>query len=95
MNPFVTNNAICSIPIYQNVLNVVECKDVEKYVNTEISLTRKESSCPNTRFFDINSHRTRYKDNIENYLVQGQKVVNFEQTNETNFVKKFKYIKSF
>jgi len=47
------------------------------------------------RFSDTNSHRTGYKDNIENNLVQEQKVTNSEQSNEDNLVKKFEYIKSF
>jgi putative DNA primase/helicase len=38
---------------------------------------------------------TGYKDNIENHLVQEQKVVNSEQLNEANFVKKPEDIKSF
>ena len=47
------------------------------------------------RFSDISSHMTGYKDNIENDLVQEQKVTNFEQFNEENFIKKDEYIKSF
>ena len=47
------------------------------------------------RFSDINSHRTRYKDNIENHPVLDQKVVNSEQSNEDNILKKDKKLKSF
>ena len=88
VNPFVTNYNIFPTPIYQNISNVIECRNNEKYVNTEISLTGKDSSCPNIRFSDTNSHRTGYKDNIENDLVQEQKVTNSEQFNEENFIKK-------
>jgi putative DNA primase/helicase len=38
---------------------------------------------------------TRCEDNIENYLVQEQKVVNSEQSNEDNILKKYKDIKTF
>jgi putative DNA primase/helicase len=95
VNPFVTNYDSFSTPVYQNILNVIECRNDEMYVNTEISLTRKDSSCPNMRFFDTNSHLTGYKDNIENHPVQEQKVTNSDQFNEDNFIKKDGYIKSF
>ena len=50
----------------------------------------KNLSCPNIRFSDSNSHRTGCKDDMENYLVQEQKVINSEQSDEDNFVKKNK-----
>jgi hypothetical protein len=95
VNPFVTNYDSFSTPIYQDISNVMGCENGEKHVNTEISLTRKDSSCPNMRFLDSNSHLTGYKDNIESHPVQEQKVTNFEQFNEGNFIKKDEYIKSF
>jgi putative DNA primase/helicase len=95
VNPFVTNYDILPTSIYQDILNVIECKNDEMHVNSEISLTRKDSSCPNMRFFDTNSHWTRYKDNIESHPVQEQKVTNSDQFNEDNFIKKDEYIKSF
>jgi hypothetical protein len=64
--------------MYQNIHNVVECRNDEKYVNAEISLTERDLSCPNMRFSDTNSHRTGYNGNIENHLVQEQKVTNSE-----------------
>jgi site-specific DNA-cytosine methylase len=39
VNPFVTNNDSFSIPKYQDILSVIGCRDDEKCVNTEISLT--------------------------------------------------------
>jgi putative DNA primase/helicase len=47
------------------------------------------------RFSDSNSHRTGYKDNIENHPVQEQKVVIFEQSSEANCIKKFENMKAF
>jgi putative DNA primase/helicase len=47
------------------------------------------------RFSDINSHRTGYKDSIENHPVQEQKVVNSEQSNEDNCIKKCENIRAF
>ena len=95
VNPFVTNYDSFSIPIYQNISNVIGCGNGGKHVNSEISLTRKDLSCPNMRFFDTNSHLTGYTANIESHLVQEQKVTNSERFNEENFIKKDEYIKSF
>jgi putative DNA primase/helicase len=95
VNPFVTNSNSFLIHEYQNINNVIECRDDEKYVNAEISLTRKDLSCPDMRFSDISSHRTGCNDNLENHLVLDQKTINSEQSNEDNFVKKDEYIKSF
>jgi hypothetical protein len=47
------------------------------------------------RFSDIISHRTGYKDNIENDLVREQKAVNFDQPNEGNNTQKCEDIRSF
>jgi putative DNA primase/helicase len=64
-------------------------------VNIENSLTERDLSCPSIRFSVINSPINGYKDNIENDLVQEQKVVNSDQPNEYNITKKFKNIKAF
>jgi len=91
-NPFVTNYDSFSTPIHQDISNVIGCGNDEMDANTEISLTRKNSSCPDMCFFDTNSHWTGYKDNIGNDLVQEQKVTNSEQLDEDNFINKNKYL---
>ena len=88
-------NHIFSIPKYQDISSVIVCRTADKCVNIENSLTERELFCPNMRFSDTNSHRTGYKDNIENYLVQEQKVVNPEKSNEGNDVKKCENLKVF
>jgi putative DNA primase/helicase len=95
VNPYVTNSDSFPIDMYKDSLNVKECSNNEKCINAEISLTRKDSSCPNMRFSDINSHRTGWKDNIENHPVQEQKVINSEQSNEDNILKKYNNIRAF
>lgn len=46
VNPFVTNYDILSTLIYKYILNVMEYGNSKKRVNTEISLTRRDLSCP-------------------------------------------------
>ena len=46
VNPFVTNNDSFSIHEYQDILNVIECRTATKCINTEISLTERDLSCP-------------------------------------------------
>jgi hypothetical protein len=57
--------------------------------------TRKDQACPEMRFLDSLRHRTGSQDHHVNIPVLGQKVINYEQSNEDNFVKKYKDISSF
>jgi putative DNA primase/helicase len=95
VNPFVTNNDSFPIYVCKDIMNVSECINNEKCVNAEISLTRKDSSCLNMRFLDISSLRVGYNDNIENHPVQEQKMINYEQSNEANYIKKLENIMAF
>ena len=68
----------------------------EKGQNSEILLTRKDSSCPKMRFFDDVSHRTGYEDKIENYPVLQTKITFLTENNEVDITKKlvdFKQLK--
>jgi hypothetical protein len=94
VNPFVTNYDSFLIHRYQDISNVIDCRDDEKCVNTKISLTERNLFCPNMRFSYTNSHWTGYKGNIENHLVQEQKMISSEQFNEDHYVKKLENIKA-
>jgi len=49
---------------------------------------KKKSTCPKMRFLDNKRHMTGSHDKLVNMLVLDQKVINYEQPNEDNILKK-------
>jgi len=56
--------------------------------------TRRDQACPKMRFLDNERHRASSQDNLVNVPVLDQKVINYEQSEEDNIIKKDTNIKA-
>ena len=74
---------------------VKESKPSSNITISENLLTRKDQACPNMRFLDSDRHRTDTLASLSCEPVLDQKVINSEQPNEDNCVKKDRNIKAF
>jgi putative DNA primase/helicase len=74
---------------------VKESKPSSNITISENLLTSKDQACHNMRFLDSGRHRAYILASLSCEPVLDQKVINSEQPNEDNCVKKFEYTKSF
>jgi putative DNA primase/helicase len=82
-------------PLSLKYNEVKEDKPSQKTPISENLLTRKNQACPKMLFLDSERHRTGSHNKLVNIPVLGLKVINYEQPNEDNILKKSEDIKAF
>lgn len=87
------DNSIYTLSIKCNKVNKSEPSS--NITNLENLPTRENQACPKMRFLDSGCHRTGILTNLSCEPVLGQKMINYEQPDEDNCIKKFENIKIF